>query len=635
MNARDDALRLFGTDEPVPPLRLLTAGALECEFEGGAVRRVRWRGVELLRGVAYLLRDRDWGTVPGRLGALQVDESPGRFVARFVLRMALGDAELAAHARIEGHADGRFSFEVDAVADAELASSRCGFVVLHPASCAGGALDVEHTDGRVEHTRFPVSISPGQPVFDIRALRWSPAPGLRVQCRLTADLPGRPNEKFEMEDQRNWSDASFKTYVGSLLDPWPYTVPAGVRCRQAVMLTWDETRAAASRAGAPDRGASALQWRDGNGLDMPPLGLGMPHLDVLPDADEQAAIEALQPAWLVVQLDLGRMDVAAQLDAARALAVRSGAAVQLDVICPDDAKPEHAAAQTLQACRAAGLAPAALRLCPRACLKSYQPTDRWPEVATLEQYARAARAAFPSARIGGGMLTNFTELNRRRQRAEAIDFIGHTSCPIVHAADDRSVMETLEALPAMAATIREVWPGLGWRIGPLTLAAARNPYGSAPAANPLGRRLPLAGRDPRHHGQFGAAWCAAQAAVLAPLGVELLALLDSHGASGPMRRGAPAEAGAAVTVPAWWVLREIARWKGRPLMNGEGAPPAVRLLATRTGGEGLSALAVNTGAEPVDIVLGRGFAVQRGGTAAEAVEQRVELGAYEVVVLRR
>ena len=32
---------------------------------------------------------------------------------------------------------------------------------------------------------------------------------------------------FEMEDQRNWTDASYKTYVRPLALPWPYTLPAG------------------------------------------------------------------------------------------------------------------------------------------------------------------------------------------------------------------------------------------------------------------------------------------------------------------------------------------------------------------------------------------------------------------------
>ncbi len=31
-----------------------------------------------------------------------------------------------------------------------------------------------------------------------------------------------------MEDHRNWSDASFKTYVRPLALPWPYTLQRGI-----------------------------------------------------------------------------------------------------------------------------------------------------------------------------------------------------------------------------------------------------------------------------------------------------------------------------------------------------------------------------------------------------------------------
>ncbi len=40
-----------------------------------------------------------------------------------------------------------------------------------------------------------------------------------------------------MEDHRNWMDASYKTYVCSLLDPWPYTLKKGEAFTQSVKLT--------------------------------------------------------------------------------------------------------------------------------------------------------------------------------------------------------------------------------------------------------------------------------------------------------------------------------------------------------------------------------------------------------------
>ena len=45
-------------------------------------------------------------------------------------------------------------------------------------------------------------------------------PGVFATVRMEGDA-------FEMEDHRNWTDASFKTYVRPLALPWPYVLPAG------------------------------------------------------------------------------------------------------------------------------------------------------------------------------------------------------------------------------------------------------------------------------------------------------------------------------------------------------------------------------------------------------------------------
>ena len=65
--------------------------------------------------------------------------------------------------------------------------------------------------------------------MDLRALTHEPLPGLRVACRMEGDT-------FEMEDQRNWMDASYKTYVRPLALPWPYTLAKGEKLSQRVSL---------------------------------------------------------------------------------------------------------------------------------------------------------------------------------------------------------------------------------------------------------------------------------------------------------------------------------------------------------------------------------------------------------------
>src|SRR5439155_9727437 len=147
-------------------------------------------------------------------------------------------------------------------------------------------------------------------------------------------------------------------------------------------------------------------------------------------------------------------------------------------------------------------------------------------------YYRAARAAFPDSEIGGGMVTFFTELNRKRPTGADIDYITHTTSPIVHAADDDSVMETLQSLPAMAQTIAALWPRLRYRIGPASIALRSNPYGANCVANPSRSRLPLSGCDPRQSGLFAAAWSAGYAAALAGFDLDGLSLHDLAGPLG-------------------------------------------------------------------------------------------------------
>ena len=54
-------------------------------------------------------------------------------------------------------------------------------------------------------------------------------------------------DTFEMEDQRNWTDASYKTYVRPLALPWPYTLAKGTVIEQAVRLSVHGTPAARAR----------------------------------------------------------------------------------------------------------------------------------------------------------------------------------------------------------------------------------------------------------------------------------------------------------------------------------------------------------------------------------------------------
>ena len=252
--ATSRATKLYGTNAPPAETLTLRAGPLSIELEGGTARDVRHGGVEAVRGIDYLVRDKSWATPAAHLSELTVEESPGRFLVRYVGTIDDAAIKFRYRATIEGSEATGLRFHVEGEALEAFETNRCGFVVLHGIKgVAGAPVTVTHTDGSEEARSFPLTISPSQPMFDIRALRHEPVPGLAVTCLMEAALPLDPAGKFEMEDQRNWTDASYKTYVGSLLDPWPYRLEKGQVLTQTVTVTFEGKAGSVGATGARPR----------------------------------------------------------------------------------------------------------------------------------------------------------------------------------------------------------------------------------------------------------------------------------------------------------------------------------------------------------------------------------------------
>ena len=174
-------------------------------------------------------------------------------------------------AKIEATAEGTLKFSAPCGTPlTDFLTNRTGFVVLHPlVGVVGEPVEIVHTDGKTKKSRFPKFISPGQPVFEIRSLKHTVTPGVTATVLMEGN-------KFEMEDHRNWMDASYKTYVCSLLDPWPYTLKKGEAFTQSITVTIagkarrEEVRSTAGGVIVDDRqapragsrpSASAFRWR--------------------------------------------------------------------------------------------------------------------------------------------------------------------------------------------------------------------------------------------------------------------------------------------------------------------------------------------------------------------------------------
>ena len=196
---------LFGTDEPVETPPTVRAGPLEAVLEAGNLRYVTIGGREALRAIAFLVRDRNWGTYNAQISNLEIHQQADRFTVTYDALCSDDDQSFLYTARIEGRPDGSLVFEANGEALTDFVTNRTGFVVLHALDGVVGApVTVEHTNGNIEESRFPEMVDPVCPFQDIRALSHEIMPGVKVTCRLEG-------EAFEMEDHRNWMDASYKT----------------------------------------------------------------------------------------------------------------------------------------------------------------------------------------------------------------------------------------------------------------------------------------------------------------------------------------------------------------------------------------------------------------------------------------
>ncbi len=521
------AVKLTGTNVPEPKRRTLEAGPVTAMFDNGALRYIRFRGVEVLRGISYLVRDRNWGTYATAIEKLKIRQAKDGFTISYTATCRDKAQAIRYDVKITADSKGTLVFSATATPLTDFLTNRTGFVVLHPLDgVVGKPVKITHTDGTSRRARFPKFISPGQPVFAIRALTHAVMPGVTATVLMEGNT-------FEMEDHRNWMDASYKTYVCSLLDPWPYTLKKGQPFTQTITLRISgkpATKRSSSSGAAVSVTVGKVKGR------MPEIGTAVPMPEARAAVEQAGLIAAMEPAYLVGQIDQRNRHQAKAAAAFRKLQALTETPSMLEIVLaaakPADDELKAIAAELARA----GYRPDAIVITQQHDLKSFQPNSPRPSGPSYEEMAKATRKAFPGVPIGGGMLSYFTELNRKPPPGGVFDFITHSLCPIVHAADDISVMETLEAIPSIIASTREMIGRAHYHLGPSAIACRGNPYGAAVTPNPGNERLCLAEMDPRQRGLFAAAWNVGLIAALAGGGLDSVTLGSVTGPQGVIYR---------------------------------------------------------------------------------------------------
>jgi hypothetical protein len=218
------------------------------------IGKVWYEGREILQRIFVTVRDSHWAEIPPSQFESSIDESTGAAILRA--------RHISTHVAFEWEATLIFSrdsrqlrFAMVGKAMREMELCRLGLVVLHPVdTMVGSRLVAASSDGNEQQLIVSEQIAPQPVVSGVPGAMTQPFSKLVIERddlgRLSLLFRG---DLFEIEDQRNWGDASFKTYCTPLRLGFPRPIEAGAVIEQSVEVSFDP---AASSVGSFPRVAT-------------------------------------------------------------------------------------------------------------------------------------------------------------------------------------------------------------------------------------------------------------------------------------------------------------------------------------------------------------------------------------------
>ncbi len=494
----------YGSPTIQPSIVPLEAGPLSVIFQDGFLRSISCKNVEIAKRIYFALRDQYWNTIPGKIESLKIDSSVDSFLITFTCNYIHNDINFSCFAEISGSNKGKLEFYIKGVAKSTFLRNRIGFCTLHPVDlCTGKMCTVNHVDGTVYKKAFPVFIEPWQPFKDIRGLEYNINDLSSVKFTFEGDT-------FECEDQRNWTDNSFKTYSTPLSDPIPQTLLTGMIIEQKVTL---EIKNYSSLIGVISFKPALIQIPD-----LMSLTKSIPEIGTVVDAPISPVViektQSFSPSHLRFDMFPGNKSIIEDMDTAAGICRQTGVPAELSLHFSNDIEYE-------------------LLLTSQVLSTSQIPVHRFlifkegesvTSTETILQTVPILRKYSSNSYIASGTDKYFVEINRNHPAANLVDQICYSANPQVHASDSNALIENL---PGIVETLRSAETFLGQAktiISPVTLRPRLNRNNQKKAGGP----------DDRQKGLFCSAWTTANLMHCIEGGAASVTYFSLNGNSGIM-----------------------------------------------------------------------------------------------------
>jgi hypothetical protein len=147
----------------------------------------------------------------------------------------------------------------------------------------------------------------------------------------------------------------------------------------------------------------------------------------------------------------------------------------------------------------------------------------------IEKQFPQLKKKFPGIQVGAGTDCYFAELNRNIMNAPLPDFISFSINPQVHAFDNLTLIENMEAQYDAVISAKKLYPTLPVHISPVTLKPRFNPNSKEYLS---GNMQYDRSADRRQHTFFSAAWTLGSIRNLAAAGAAVITYFQSVGDNG-------------------------------------------------------------------------------------------------------
>jgi hypothetical protein len=564
-------------------------GGWQFELRDDEFADLKFEGKLVLRSVRAVVRDRDWNTADLVIDGLSKSSNENEGSVQFAVHSKGFGSEFSGTVRLEILGN-QAIFSLDLESQSDYLTNRTGFIVLHSPSAAGSELLVRHASGDTEVSEFPVSVSPNQPVFDIAGLKWNQG-ATSIDVAFAGDV-------FEMEDQRNWTDASYKTYNRPLALPFPYAVAAGEHVVQSVTVLVESLGSVADEVS---------QLSKANRIELLPAGqFAQIQVAASTAPGENPSFDPIGDTVLV-ELDLESTNWRAALQRAaqtsRQLDVRAIVAAELNAA--ELASSLESLAEALQEL-------------PQLKVTRIALFDAGTHVASPEATDLLARLPYfieQKPQILGGTRAHFTELNRNPQSILAgADAVAFSTTPFFHALGTEQLLEAVAMQRIIAKQAVRLAGGKPVHVGPIALRPRFNNVATGPQPTPAltdlseGYGAAFTGsNDPRQTSPELVAWVIASAAALSVQGVASITYFEQWGP-----RGLADSTGK--DHPVAEAVRVLAELAGQELFIGDSTDGFVWAIGAKSG-DRLTILASNLNRFAVDFevsLLGQTHQIKLG-----------------------